>query len=263
MAVGDSWALRLHRLPRYPRWWRVLSDRESVARYLALREPLASERDESGAVEVRVRALGGKPVLLRPGTSDWKVLGETFRGRYHLPPEELVGSGARRILDLGANIGLTMAHFAVLYPDARVVGIEIDAANATLARANVAAWGGRCSLLESAVWTNDGTVRYTIEPGNEYSASIEMDGREVPAVSLETLLDENGAPVDYVKMDIEGAERDVLRLHTGWADRVRCLKVEVHGPSYTVPECVADLETLGFSTSVALDHFGAVLAWRS
>jgi FkbM family methyltransferase len=141
------------------------------------------------------------------------------------------------------------------------VAVEMDAANAALARRNVSPWSARCDVIESAVWTTDGTVRYFIEPGNEYGASIQPDGQEVPSVSLETLIGD-GDPVDYVKMDIEGAEREVLQQRTRWADHVRCMAVEIHGPGYNMPECVADLEALGFATSVIRNHFAAVLAWH-
>ena len=212
-------------------------------------------------MKVYVRALGGNPVFLRPGTSDWKVLGETFHGRFHVPPKKLVGASARRILDLGANIGLTAAHFAVLYPEAHVVAVEMDAENAALARMNVSPWTGRCDVIESAVWTTDGTVRYVLDPGIEYGASIQPHGREVPSVSLNTLI-RGGEPIDYLKIDIEGAEKEVLRQRTEWADSVRCINVETHGSDYGVRECTADLQALGFATSVMRNHFGAVLAWR-
>ena len=42
--------------------------------------------------------------------------------------------------------------------------------------------------------------------------------------------------VDYAKIDIEGAERELLRDNAGWAERVRTVNVEVHEP-YTVEEC--------------------------
>jgi hypothetical protein len=69
--------------------------------------------------------------------------------------------------------------------------------------------------------------------------------RVAPAISLNTMLARFGGPVDYVKMDIEGSEREVLRTNTEWAAAVRSLKVEVHEP-YTVGNCVRDLEALGF-----------------
>jgi FkbM family methyltransferase len=253
--------LKPARLPRYLRWRRVLADNESVRRYLALREVAPGAGGE--LVRVTVPALEHRPVSLRPGTSDWKVFGETFRGRFHVPPARRVAPEPRFVLDLGANIGLTTAHFATLYPRAEIVGVELDGANARLARANVEPWSDRCRIVQGAVWPTDGTVRYRLSAGAEYSAAVGPEGSEVRAVSIGTLIEGHDGAVEYLKMDIEGAERDVLRAATAWADRVRCLKVEVHGPDYTTAECVSDLAALGFTTSVARDHFGAVLAWRA
>lgn len=51
-----------------------------------------------------------------------------------------------------------------------------------------------------------------------------------------------------MKMDIEGAERHVLTRNTEWAERVGCIKVEVH-PPYAIDECRRDLEGLGFAVT--------------
>jgi hypothetical protein len=55
--------------------------------------------------------------------------------------------------------------------------------------------------------------------------------------------------VDYAKMDIEGAEREVLRSGQSWAPRVRAIKVEIH-PPYTAQACEDDLRALGFETQI-------------
>jgi len=72
----------------------------------------------------------------------------------------------------------------------------------------------------------------------------------VRAISLDSLAAEleEGERVDYVKMDIEGAEEHVLRINTDWAGIVRTIKVEVHSP-YTVEDCQRDLRALGFEVS--------------
>ena len=99
-------------------------------------------------VPLRVKALHGQTIYCRSGLADLGVVYDTFEGRYHLPP---AGIGAvRTILDLGANIGLTMAHFAVLYPQARILGVELDAGNFALCRKNIEAFGDRCRVLHAA-----------------------------------------------------------------------------------------------------------------
>src|SRR5436305_882928 len=81
---------------------------------------------EGGEAEIAIRALGGWSVTIRRGSSDAEVVWETFSGKFHLPPSDL---WPRTIWDLGANIGLTVAHFAVLYPEARLIGVELDDGN--------------------------------------------------------------------------------------------------------------------------------------
>ncbi|MGI8597514.1 MAG: FkbM family methyltransferase [Thermoleophilaceae bacterium] len=250
---------------------RLTSDRESLRRFAAMRR--AAPADDPAAVEpvaVRARALGGREVLVRPGTSDADTLWDALVRRYHLPPPEAVSGGGAAgpasVLDLGANIGLTVAHLSTLFPHAWVVGVELDAANAALARRNVAPWSARCSVLEGAVWPEGGELEYHGWSANTSSFRVTDDEdstavvRHARAVSLSSLVEEAGA-VDYVKMDIEGAEARVLTERIGWARAVRTIKVEVH-PPYTVDGCARDLEALGFATRRDRRHSWAVVGVR-
>jgi hypothetical protein len=83
----------------------------------------------------------------------------------------------------------------------------------------------------------------------------------VRAVSLATLLREHGGPVDFLKIDVEGAERELLRGAAGWADAVRSLKVELHG-DYAVEDCESDLRRLGFETRRDSHHWACVIGLR-
>jgi FkbM family methyltransferase len=102
-----------------------------------------------------------------------------------------------------------------------------------------------------AGWTHDGTVNYAGSFGNEYAfrvtASVDAElGGSAPAFSLTSLARELAAAngqVDYVKMDVEGAEEQLLR-SDDWSECVRAIKVEVHEP-YTVDDCRSDLHRLG------------------
>jgi len=190
---------------------------------------------------LHVRALDGKSVEVRGHTSDRKVLRNVFGGSPHLPP----GTNPQFIWDLGANIGLTVAHIAVQCPDAHIVGVEMEPANAAIAKRNIKPWNDRAEILEAAVWTSDGEIFFDSDPGREAGHRITTSGkRATRAISLNSLVAKLGQP-DYVKMDIEGAERDVLRTATKWAEGLAAISVEVHG-SFTVEECIRDLVSLGF-----------------
>ncbi len=217
--------------------------------------------DKAGALaRLRLRPLGGREVLVRPGTSDLGTVWGTFARRYHLPPPEL--GAPDTIWDLGANIGLTMGHFAYLFPRARVLGVELDEDNVLLARRNVSAWADRCEVIHAAVWASDGEVRYRGWGGtSNYQVTGGEEGTPVRALSLAELVREHGGPVDYVKVDVEGAERELLRDGTGWSDAVRCLKIELHG-DYSVPDGEADLRRLGFEAWQDPDHWACVVGLR-
>jgi FkbM family methyltransferase len=90
----------------------------------------------------------------RPFATFWG----TFTRNDHLPSPEV--HAPRIIWDLGANIGLTVAHLAFRFPHARVLGVELDEENVALARRNVAPWADRCGVIHAAVWPSDGEVQY-------------------------------------------------------------------------------------------------------
>lgn len=51
------------------------------------------------------------------------------------------------IVDLGANLGITVADNARRYPEAQIIAVELDPENAELARRNTAPWADRVELL--------------------------------------------------------------------------------------------------------------------
>lgn len=235
---------------------RITRDPRSFARYLRLK------RLSAAPVPVRVRALGNRDVLIRPLTSDAAALRDAFAGRYHLPPAPL--PPAANILDLGANIGLTAAHYAVLAPTARIVAVEMDPGNAALASRNVQPWRDRIEVITAAVWWESATVSYAAPPGHEFGFHIvhstDGDTRTAPAITVGELVETHGR-IDFLKMDIEGAEREVLRRAADWADQVDAIKVETHG-DYTAEMCSRDLEALGFRTTIDDRHWSAVTGVR-
>jgi FkbM family methyltransferase len=269
--------VRVHHLLHPLAKLRLAADAQSARRLLELaaHSPLLRPRPPQPAtrpLRIRLRPLGGRAVLLRPYSSDYDVLLDTFLSRYHLEP---LRSAPDTILDLGANVGLTIAHYASLYPQARIVGVELDAHNFELCRENIAPFGERCRVVHGAIWAEEGEITYRRQSGNEWGFAIgggdgqrgdsDPRGEEVsaPALTIDSLLARVGwSRVDFVKMDIEGAEREVLRGGESWSERVASIGVEVHFP-YTVQECERDLQRLGFSTARLLRHRNAVLGQRS
>lgn len=114
------------------------------------------------------------------------------------------------IVDAGANIGLSVRYFKRLYPEATILAYEPDAAIFDILTRNV---GGRpgVELRRAAAWIEDTELTFYSE--GSLAGSSEMDfanGGKATVVKAERLLDRLDRPVDFLKIDIEGAENKVL-----------------------------------------------------
>jgi FkbM family methyltransferase len=205
---------------------------------------LEGERSESAAdpEPIAIRALGGAPIWLRPGSADPDVAVGAFHGLYHLPKADL--GSPKLIWDLGCNIGLTMRQMAAAFPAARIIGVDLDPENLSLAERNLKPIADRCELLEGAIWPEPGVLTYGSPDGEDAYRVSEDGGQTATAIPLSELCERFGVP-DYVKMDIEGAESDVLERETAWASDIERIGVEYHAP-YDLEECKRDLRELGF-----------------
>jgi FkbM family methyltransferase len=194
---------------------------------------------------VRLRALGGRPFSIRPGGVDPWVVWETFTYLDPLPPIGL--EAGEVILDVGANIGAASALLAATFTDARIAAIEPDEENAALCERNLEPWRDRCQVVKVAAWPFDTTLGLAGESSATLSVRADDEARRVPAIAMNNLVESYGgrAGIGFIKMDVEGAEREILAKCTEWARRVRSISVEVHAP-YSVEECTTDLRRLGF-----------------
>ena len=135
-----------------------------------------------------------------------------------------------RILDLGANIGLSVLYYKRNYPRARVVAFEADPAIYRYLVKNVHGNGFvDVELVNQAAWDTAGRLRFlpdgadggAVREGAEAAAGFEVDACDLGAY-LE------GRTFDVVKMNIEGAETRVLPAIAPHLSRVRLLFVEYH-----------------------------------
>lgn len=130
-----------------------------------------------------------------------------------------------RIIDGGANVGLASIFWGSKWPAARITAFEADPSVADVLRWNLGVRGLHAvEVVEAALAASAGTLRFAAEGGD--AGRLSADGAvEVKAVPLATFLSE---PVDLLKLDIEGAETDVL---TACADELRNVQrifVEYH-----------------------------------
>jgi FkbM family methyltransferase len=243
----------------------VMQSPMDLARYARLRAAYGrahvhAPRADRPPVPLRLRALGGNVVLCRASQDVW-TFKHTFLVGFHLPPAPL-GDEAT-IVDLGSNVGYTVAHLAYRHPTARVIGVEMDAGNFALAEANTAPFGDRVRLVHAAVWTHDGEIAYDGDADDAFAVRDGAGTRRAPARRLDSLLDELGVEwVDYVKMDIEGAEAAIVGEDPAWLERVGAMKIEIHPPA-TYESLRTVLERRGFSCARDSRHWDCLVAVRA
>jgi len=174
----------------------------------------------------------GITIAMDAGAADIRVLNEVWLDRVYEPSPRFRPRPGWTIADLGAHKG----SFALLAAaaGARVLAVEPAPANLPQLRRNVEANGLAVEILPYAVGAERGSGVLAFAAGAAHRATLVLErgyeSREaVETITLADVVERAGGALDLVKMDIEGAEVDVLvpASHETLA-RVRRLVVECH-----------------------------------
>lgn len=159
------------------------------------------------------------------------------------------------IIDCGSNIGLSILYFKAHYPNARILGFEPDPVLYPYLEDNIARNHLTAVQLFNAALDKSPNV-LTFYSDGEHSSTLEKylsetppagwTKYEVPCVRLYDYLTE---PVDFLKMNIEGAEWEVLADSEGRLRQVREMAIEYHHLPHlprTLHHILGLLDRLGF-----------------
>jgi len=222
------------------------------------RDVYKGKNKQNTLVSINVRE-AKNPIFCRPNTTDAQVLWDTFYRKYHVPSIPLKEDPI--IVDLGSNVGYTMTHFAYLYPRSRIFGVELDFDNCSLAQKNIESLKEQCKIMHAAVWSDSRQISYAGD--GEWGFHVtdkESDQKSAPAKTLDRIFEEFGIKqVDYLKVDIEGAEKAILEKPDMWIQHIKHLKMEVHPPA-TIEWCLDVLKKFGFECRKDENHPSAIIA---
>lgn len=155
------------------------------------------------------------------------------------------------IYDCGANAGLATLYFKKYYPNCMVKAFEADPAIAAFFQKNMIANGiEEVRVVNKAVWIHNVGVGFVEEGGQGGRVETKSDPKIIPISScrLKDLLIEEGF-VDFLKLDIEGAEFVVLQDCEDQLHKVKNLFVEYHcfkNRKNKLGELLTLLENAGF-----------------
>lgn len=184
--------------------------------------------------EMRVQGFR-HPFLLRLPSSDVSCYEQVFIDKEY---DFSVERQPEVIVDAGANIGLASIYFANRYPEARIIAIEPEKDNFELLRKNVTPYPN-ITPVQAALWNRNEEINM-LDPGLGewgFMAEERESGNEPPvnarhsvsAMTVDGIMkDHRLEKIDILKVDIEGAEKEVFSDTSSWIDMVDSLIVELH-----------------------------------
>lgn len=172
------------------------------------------------------------PVYVRIGTTDTTVLRQILIEEHY---DMRCRTVPKVILDAGANIGLSAVFFANKYPEATIIALEPELSNFRLLQKNVAPYP-QIKPLHAALWKENRQINL-IDPcqGHHGFQTVEGSPGEgaqpglVQALTVDVIMSSMGLnAVDLLKIDIEGAEKEVFENSAKWIDKVEMVMAELH-----------------------------------
>lgn len=155
------------------------------------------------------------------------------------------------IIDCGANIGFSIIYFKWLYPDSTVYGFEPDKGTFELLKKNIEKNNLKnVHLINAAVSDKSGKIDFFIDP--KHPGALAMSTRygrmpkyktTVQSISLSSFIKENNIQnIDFIKMDIEGSEKEVLKDldRNKMFNKITKILVEYHHKIVGEKSCLGD-----------------------
>ena len=209
------------RLFRHWYWWMTKSDYRSKCREIKRLQSFPRYQPDS-------TDLLGKSVRLVDGASFLSAYYQIFERELYCfsTPVEIP-----KIIDCGANIGLGILYWKQLYPAAQITAFEPDPNVFETLVWNCKHWElTNVELINKAVWSSETELPFWAEGADagRLLENSELNDKSSTTVVTANLRDYLQGAVDFLKLDIEGAETEVLLHCADCLQRISHLFVEYH-----------------------------------
>jgi FkbM family methyltransferase len=197
---------------------------------------IISARISGKCIERKVRSSQeGAGLLLRVPSSDVLAFREVFTRREYAASFR---KAPEFIIDAGANVGLTTSFLARMFPESLIVAIEPEPGNFMQLVKNTKGYPNvRC--LHVALWASSrplsivdgegGAWGFRTVPGDVNFDETRTSLGTVQGVTIPEIMEMFGRRrIGFLKLDIEGAERDIFGDTGEWIEKTDVIAVELH-----------------------------------
>jgi FkbM family methyltransferase len=227
---------------------------------------ILNESNTSGAGLAMYRLRGGMnhvapTIALRRGTTDFKVFDEIFLEQAYAPcvaalPDNL---GPVTLIDLGANIGLSVLFLTRALQVIEIIAVEPDPDNFRLLLDNLlrARLANRATPLRAFAGSEHACAELH-DPGNgawgmRMGALSDTGTPVLPLAEIAGLSKiraaKSSAPV-VLKCDIEGGERQLFLHIRDWEHLIHYVFLELHTEFLSIEDLSGCLESAGFEWTI-------------
>ena len=228
--------------------------RSELAGIDKVRYTIHAFRQGTGLATYRLR--GDVSIVLRKGTTDRKVFDEIFLEQAYAPcvaglPDDL---GPVTLIDLGANIGLSVLFLTRALEVVEIVAVEPDPDNFRLLSENLrrAGLANRSVALRAFAGAERGFAELFDSGNGAWGMRMgALSGTGIPVLPLAGIAGsmKTKAPI-LLKCDIEGGERQLFLHIRDWDRLIHYVFLELHTEFLPVDELLACLRSSEFRWAV-------------
>jgi FkbM family methyltransferase len=176
------------------------------------------------------------PIYVRNHTSDVLIYQDILEKHEY---DFIVKHDPKWIIDAGANIGMASVYFANKYKEAKIIAIEPEKNNFNLLKLNTENYAN-ITAINAALWNNCeeltlfdvdlGNLGFMVEENATLLKPVVKNGKHTTrAITVDKIMQDHIIDViDILKIDIEGAEKDVLESCKNWINKTKSIIIELH-----------------------------------
>ncbi|HAH56332.1 MAG TPA: hypothetical protein DCM02_13880 [Flavobacterium sp.] len=198
----------------------------------------------------------GRTIYFRKKTKDKETFKEIFNENIYNIKLPIIPN---LIVDAGSNIGFASLYFKLKYPDAKIIALEIETENIKMIRKNLKDFKD-VEIVQKGLFNKKALFR--IEDPYHATNSFVIkevspnENYDIESITVDEILISNKTEtIDVLKIDIEGAEKDLFeKNYENWLPKVKIIMVETHDRmipkcSYTVMKTLNEYNFILYTTT--------------